>query len=102
MATKSAVASVAPRSLSCSAMNTRPLSLAALALPLALVAGCSDDKPQAAPAPSGSIKFGDVQFNKDAVKVDRTEVSNEGVKVDGKQLLQNGAHKGADEAMQEK
>ena len=83
-------------------MNTRRLSLAVLALPLALLAGCSDDKPQAAPAPSGSIKFGDVQFNKDAVKVDRTEVSNEGVKVDGKQLLQNGAHKGADEAMQEK
>ncbi len=75
----------------------------ALAPALALVlAACSDDKPQAAPAPTGSIKYGDVQFNKDGVKVDRTEVTNGGVKVDGKQLLQNGAHKGADEAMQEK
>ncbi len=79
----------------------RPFALSVLVV-LAFVAGCSEEPKSTAPAPSGSIRYGDVELNKDGVKVDRTEVKNGSVKVDGKEMLQNGAHKGADEAMHDK
>ncbi len=80
-------------------MKTSLLYVAAIAV---LAVGCSEEPKSTAPAPSGSIRYGDVEFNKDGVKVDRTEVKNGSVKVDGKEMLQNGAHKGADEAMHDK
>jgi hypothetical protein len=69
-----------------------------------LTVGCSSDdaSKNAAPAPSGSIRYGDVRVDKNGIEVNGTEVKNNSVKVGGKEMLQNGAHKGADEAMHDK